>query len=126
MLSCCFVFVVCDEREGAVGDIEDRGSPPLSPPALRDVEAAAAAGDDDRDDVEAWSDEGAEAWALSRLHSSLWPARHAALWHASLQYLRCRHPEQKRSCWSWAGLSQIAQDVAWLMVSACSWSTLEI
>ena len=125
MLSRCFVFVVRDEheREGAVGDSEDGGSPPLSPQALRDVDAAAAAGDDDGDDDD---DEETEARALSRLHSSLWPARHAALWQASLQYFRCRHPEQKRSCWSWAGLSQIAQDVAWLMMSACSWSNSEM
>ena len=108
-------------RAGAVGDAEDGGSPPPSPPALRDVDATAA---DDEDDEEARTDdEEAAAPALSRLHSSLWPARHAALWHASLQYLRWRHPEQKRSCWSWVGVSQKAQDVAWLlMMRACSWS----
>ena len=98
-----------DARAGAVGDAEDGGSPRPSPPALHGIDCTAAA-DDDEEDVEE-ADE-AEAPALSRLHSSLWPARHAAFWQASLQYFRCRHPEQKRSCRSWAGVSQKAHDAA--------------
>ena len=83
-----------------------------------DVAAATTAADEDEDEDEAEED----TRALSRLHSSLWPARHAALWQASLQYFRCRHPEQKRSCRSWAGVSQKAHDAAWLlMMRACSW-----
>ena len=99
-----------DARAGAVGDV-------------RDVAAAAttAAADEDEDEDEDEED----TRALSSLHSSLWPARHAALWQASLQYFRCRHPEQKRSCWSWAGVSQKAHDAAWLlMMRACSWSDI--
>ena len=108
------------ERAGAVGEAEDGGLPPPSPPALRGIDStAAAAADDDEDDEEA------EAPALSRVHSSLWPARHAALWQASLQYFRCRHPEQRRSCRSWAGVSQNAHEAAWLlMMRAYSWSNI--
>ena len=108
------------ERAGAVGEAEDGGLPPPSPPALRGIDCtAAAAADDDEDDDEA------ESPALSRLHSSLWPARHAALWQTSLQYFRCRHPEHARSCRSRAGVSQKAHDAAWLlMMRACSWSDI--
>ena len=42
----------------------------------------------------------------SRLHSSLWPARHAARWQAWLQYFRCRHPEHLCSGWSVAEVPQ--------------------
>ena len=54
---------------------EDRGSmePLVSLPGFRDAAAVEA---------------------LRSLHSSLWPARHAARWQACLQYLRCRQPEQ--------------------------------
>jgi len=69
--------------------------PPLPPePEFTDEEAAAveleeAAADKDGEDV-----------ARSSAHSSLCPARHAALWQAWLQYFRCRQPEQKCSAWS--------------------------
>ena len=63
--------------------------PPPSLPGL---------GDADTVDAEEEDDEAAEeAAALSRAHSSLWPVRHAARWQASLQYFRCRQPEQKCS-----------------------------
>ena len=76
--------------------------PPPSVPGLGDADAAAV-------DAEEEEDEAAEeAAALSRAHSSLWPARHAARWQASLQYLRCRQPEQKCRCWSLARVPQNA------------------
>ena len=71
----------------AAGDGGSTGAPP-SAPGLRDVDAAAV-------DPEEGGNE--EAAALSRAHSSLWPARHAARWQASLQYFRWRQPEQKCS-----------------------------
>ena len=102
----CFVFVVVfraaeEERliVAAVGlEVGDVGRfPPPSPPGLRDVDAAAAAEDDG--DVDAGAEGGSEDEdedvVRSRRHSSLWPARHAALWQASLQYFRCRQPKQK-------------------------------
>ena len=52
------------------------------------------ADEDDEDDDED------VARVRSRVHSSLWPARHAARWQAWLQYFRCRQPEQKCSAWS--------------------------
>ena len=64
--------------------------PPPSAPGLRDADAAAAVDTAEEEDDE-------EAAALSPGHSSLWPARHAARWQASLQYFRCRQPEQKFS-----------------------------
>ena len=125
-----FALVVRDEDAkltGAVGSdaedgLEDGGSPPPSPPALREVDAAAAAaaGAEDEEDEEAGEEE--DARALSRLHSSLWPARHVSRWQASLQYFRCRHPEQKRSCWAWAVVPQNAHVAALLfMMSVCLW-----
>ena len=97
----CFVLgFFVDDAVAAAGRIEvvsgdSERFPPPSPPGLcegdsntadnRDVDAAAA-------DVDVDVDFGA---ARSLLHSSLWPARHAALWQAWLQYFRCRHPEQK-------------------------------
>ena len=66
-------------------------APPPSAPGLGDADEAAV-------DVEEEGEEDAEeAAALSRAHSSLWPARHAARWQAWLQYFRCRQPEQKCS-----------------------------
>ena len=63
--------------------------PPPSPPGLGDADATAVDAEE--------QDEAEEAAALSRAHSSLWPVRHAARWQASLQYFRCRQPEQKCS-----------------------------
>ena len=102
----CFVLVfLVDDAVAAAGRIEvvsgdsERSLSP-SPPGPcdgdaddRDVDAAAADngnGEDEDVDVDLDLD-----LARSRLHSSLWPARHAALWQAWLQYFRCRHPEQK-------------------------------
>jgi len=64
-------------------------APPPSAPGHRNVDAAAVDAADEKDEE--------EAAALSRVHSSLWPARHAARWQACLQYLRCRQPEQNCS-----------------------------
>ena len=59
--------------------------PPAAPPrALPDVDAATEADDDGGED-EVDEEGGAPR---SRLHSSLWPARHAARWQAWLQYFR--------------------------------------
>ena len=75
----------------AVGVADSMMGPPPSPPGLGDADTAAV-------DAEEEEDEAAEeAAALSRAHVSLWPARHAARWQASLQYFRCRQPEQKCS-----------------------------
>ena len=109
LYSPCFVFVfLVNDAVAAAGRLEvlsgdSERFPPPSPPGLcdrdsnaaddRDVDAAAADngnGEDEDVDVDADLDA-----ARSRLHSSLWPARHAALWQAWLQYFRCRHPEQK-------------------------------
>ena len=60
------------------------------PPGPGDPDAAAVDADNEDEDAE-------EAAALSRAHSSLWPVRHAARWQASLQYFRCRQPEQECS-----------------------------
>ena len=104
--SLCFVLVfLVDNAVAAAGRLEvfsgdsERSLSP-SPPGPcdgvaddRDVDAAAADngnGEDEDVDVDLDLD-----LARSRLHSSLWPARHAALWQAWLQYFRCRHPEQK-------------------------------
>ena len=85
----------------AAGDGGSTGAPP-SAPGLRDVDAAASAVDPEEGGNE-------EAAALSRAHSSLWPARHAARWQASLQYFRCRQLEQKFSrCCSFARVPQCA------------------
>ena len=69
-----FALVVRDEDAeltGTVGSdaedgLEHGGSPPPSPPALRDVDAGGA---EDEEDEEAGEEE--DARALSRLHSSL-------------------------------------------------------
>ena len=82
-LFCSSVEIRDDESKlDAAAVVEDGVSmgPPPSPPGTRDLDAAAV-------DAE-------ETAAPSRLHSSLWPARHAARWQACLQYLRCRQPEQ--------------------------------
>ena len=105
----CFVLVfLVDDAVAAAGRIkvvsgDSERFPPPSPPGPcdgdataaddRDVDAAAADnGNGEDDDVDVDLDLGL---ARSRVHSSLWPARHAALWQAWLQYFRCRHPEQK-------------------------------
>ena len=85
----------------AVSDGAAPPAPPPSPPkpvftdeaAAVGLEGAAAAADEADED-------GDEDVARSRAHSSLCPARHAALWQAWLQYFRCRQPEQKCSGWS--------------------------
>ena len=61
---------------------------------------------DDQTDDEADKEE--ENVAMSCLHSSLWPARHAARWQVSSQYFRWRQLEQKssRCVVSAAGLPQ--------------------
>ena len=70
---------------------------------------------DDKEETEADDEE----VALSRVHSSLWPSRHAARWQDSLQYFRCRHLEQKRSCWvSEAGMPQLSHVAALFMTKA--------
>ena len=84
--------------------------------AAVELEGAAAAADE--------ADEDCEDVARSRAHSSLCPARHAALWQAWLQYFRCRQPEQKCSAWSFeararqnahssmiAGLEDVTRDL---------------
>ena len=73
----------------AVGVGGSMTGPPPSPPGFGDADAAAVDAEEE--------DEAEEAAALSRAHSSLWPVRHAARWQASLQYFRCRQPEQKCS-----------------------------
>ena len=103
LYSPCFVFVfLVNDAVAAAGRLEvlsgdSERFPPPSPPGLRDGDSNAA---DDRDvdaaavDVDVDVDVDFDA-ARSRLHSPLWPARHAALWQGWLQYFRCRHPEQK-------------------------------
>ena len=73
-----------------------------------------ATANDDEDETEP-----DERMALSRLQSSLWPARHAARWQASLQYFRRWHPEQKRSRWALATAMPHWSHVAvWFMLKA--------
>ena len=77
-------------RDGAEAGVGDGGGappppPPPAPPGLAEVDVAEGDGEEDEDEEEAPS--------RSRLHSSLWPACHAARWQAWLQYFRCRHPE---------------------------------
>ena len=110
-----FCFVPRDDEgsglgaaaEGAAQD-GDGGAlpdpPPPAPPGVADVDATAAADEEDEGDGEDEED----VPPRSRLHSSLWPARHAARWQAWLQYFRCRHPEHFCSGWSVAGAPQNA------------------
>ena len=79
-------------------------SPPLAPPEFADLSAETE--EDEEGDDEDDNDE--EVPPRSRLHSSLWPARHAARWQAWLQYFRCRHPEHFCSDRSVAGSPQKA------------------
>ena len=96
------------EAEGAARDgVEDGGGappppppPPPAPPRLADADVAAEAEEGEEDDE--------VAFPRSRLHSSLWPARHAARWQAWSQYFRCRHPEHFCSGRSVAGSPQNA------------------
>ena len=98
--------------DGAARDgVGDRGGappppPPPAPPGLAEVDVAAEADDDGGTEEE---DDDAPR---SRLHSSLWPARHAARWQAWLQYFRCRHPAHFCSGWSVAGAPQYAHSSA--------------
>jgi len=78
--------------------------PPSAPSGLPKADEAAEAGEADEEGEHA--DE--EPPSRSRLHSSLWPARHADRWQAWLQYFRCRHPEHFCSTWSVAGAPQNA------------------
>ena len=94
-----FLFFDVDFRDesdlvaaAAAGDGGSLGPPP-SAPGLRVVATAATAAD-----AAAEEEDDEEAAALSPGHSSLWPARHAARWQASLQYFRCRQPEKKFRC----------------------------
>ena len=83
-------------QDGVEAEVGDGGGapppPPPAPPGLAEADVAEGDGEEDEDDEEPPS--------RSRLHSSLWPARHAARWQAWLQYFRCRQPEQKCSAWS--------------------------
>ena len=91
-------------RDGVEAGVGDGGGPPPppppAPPGLADVDVAEGDGEEDEDEEEAPS--------RSRLHSSLWPACHAARWQAWLQYFRCRHPEHFCSDRSVAGVPQKA------------------
>ena len=55
-----------------------------------------ATANDDEDETEP-----DERMALSRLQSSLWPARHAARWQASLQYFRRWHLSRSAAVGLW-------------------------
>ena len=80
--------------------------------------------DDEDEETEPDEEEDDNLEALSRLHSSLWPSRHAARWQAWEQYFRCMHREQKRSRWVLVGAAAMPQlsHVAVLMKTAGSWS----
>ena len=93
--------------DGAARDrVGDRGGAPPPPPprASSGLSAVAAEAEDD----EEGDDDEEELVSRSRLHSSLWPACHAARWQAWLQYFRCRHPEHFCSDRSVAGAPQKA------------------
>ena len=91
-------------RDGVEAGVGDGGGPPPppppAPPGLAEVDVAEGDGEED--------DEEEEAPSRSRLHSSLWPACHAARWQAWLQYFRCRHPEHFCSDRSVAAVPQNA------------------
>ena len=73
-----------------------------TPPGSCDADGTA---DEDEDDgAVGASNVDAAGSPRSCLHSSMWPARHAARWQASLQYFRCRHPVQRCSGLSSSGI----------------------
>ena len=80
---------LCTAADGGAAR-DGGGAPPPPPPrASSGLSAVAAEAEDD----EEGDDDEEELVSRSRLHSSLWPACHAARWQAWLQYFRCRHPE---------------------------------
>lgn len=107
-----FFFVFRDDDEGsglcAAADggaaRGGGGAPPPPPRASSGLSAVAAEAEDD----EEGDDDEEELVSRSRLHSSLWPACHAARWQAWLQYFRCRHPEHFCNDRSVAGAPQKA------------------
>jgi hypothetical protein len=119
-----FFFVFRDDDEGsgpgAAADggaaRDGGGAPPPPPRASSGLSAVAAEAEDD----EEGDDDEEELVSRSRLHSSLWPACHAARWQAWLQYFRCRHPEHFCSDWS---VLAVPQNAHWsgIVRNRCVW-----
>ena len=118
-----FFFVFRDDDEGsgpgaaAEGAARDGGGAPPPPPrASSGLSAVAAEAEDD----EEGDDDEEELVSRSRLHSSLWPACHAARWQAWLQYFRCRHPEHFCSDRS---VAAVPQNAHWsgIVRNRCVW-----